>query len=135
MLQKEGRKEWYFPFTKMHKSIFLLKRINAFVGVWQKETGRQKQTAILTHNFFSAVQWALPQPLKWRSPWLTEYLMRASAYVISQYMPFSINYVTASPYLHGSVLSREISDWRLDQGSIYSSLLTFQWSPYEHSKW
>ena len=46
-------KEWQFPFTKMYASLFFC-GLKTYTSVWETETGRRKQTAILTHNFFLA---------------------------------------------------------------------------------
>ena len=49
------------------------------------------------------------------------YLTWAFAYKISQRPPFTHNNVTVFVYLHRWVLCREVSDWRLGQGSVCNS--------------
>ena len=82
-----------------------------------REGCRRRQTAILTHNFLTALWDAAPAgylATYWRSPWLTESLLAASwnwlmtARISREHMHISFHnahtflftHVTASAYLH-----------------------------------
>ena len=106
------------------KSSVLLERQTETNGDGRK----RRQAAIFTHNVLSALWDSAPvtdrissgRKLRLTQDGDCPYLTSASAFSISQRIPFPFNHVTASVYLHMCVLCREISDCRLGQGSIYN---------------
>ena len=131
---KEGHNTWLYKYTTL--SLYPRKGLDLSRCV-RNRVRQTDRLAILTHNFFLAALWDVTpagcSATRWRSPWLTESLLTASwdwlylnwvyAYIISEHPLFLLNHVTDSANFHRCVLCREISDWRLGQGSVWNILI------------
>ena len=108
----KGKYVWHFLFTKVYTSLFLSKGVKAFViSDRQTETngdgGRQRQTVILIHNFFS---------------WLYHALLSSRPYLeLLLLLGWGGGYSTGDSLWAAAPVGRPATRWRSRNWPLFSS--------------